>query len=260
MKKINGKVALVTGAGQGIGRAIALRLAQDGANVAIVDMKDDKTRAVAEEIRALGGKATTFKADVSRRDDVYAAIDHTEKELGGFDIMINNAGIAQVQAIADVMPEEVDKILKVNVQGVLWGIQAAARKFKERKQKGKIISASSIAGHDGFALLGVYSATKFAVRALTQAAAREYANDGITVNAYAPGIVGTDMWVEIDKRFAEITGAKVGDTYKKYVEGIALGRASTPDDVASFVAYLASPDADYMTGQTPLIDGGIVFR
>jgi meso-butanediol dehydrogenase/(S,S)-butanediol dehydrogenase/diacetyl reductase len=223
-------------------------------------MKDDKTTAVAEEIRALGRRATTFKADVSRRDDVYAAIDHAEKDLGGFDIMINNAGIAQVQAIADVTPAEIDKILKVNVEGVLWGIQAAAKKFQARKQKGKIISASSIAGHDGFALLGAYSATKFAVRALTQAAAREYASDGITVNAYAPGIVGTDMWVEIDRRFAELTGAKVGETYKKYVEGIALGRASTPEDVASFVSYLASPDADYMTGQTPLIDGGIVYR
>jgi meso-butanediol dehydrogenase/(S,S)-butanediol dehydrogenase/diacetyl reductase len=124
----------------------------------------------------------------------------------------------------------------------------------------EIISASSIAGHDGFAMLGVYSATKFAVRALTQAAAKEYASDGITVNAYGPGIVGTDMWVEIDRRFAEITGAKVGETYEKYVEGIALGRAETPEDVAAFVAYLASPDADYMTGQTPLIDGGLVYR
>jgi meso-butanediol dehydrogenase/(S,S)-butanediol dehydrogenase/diacetyl reductase len=174
--------------------------------------------------------------------------------------MINNAGIAQVQPLADVTPEEVDKILKINVEGVLWGIQAAAKKFQARKQKGKIISASSIAGHDGFAMLGVYSATKFAVRALTQAAAKEYASFGITVNAYAPGIVGTDMWVEIDRRFAQLTGAEVGETYKKYVEGIALGRASTPEDVAAFVSYLAGPDSDYMTGQTPMIDGGIVYR
>lgn len=260
MKKLEGKVALVTGAGQGIGRAISLRLAEDGANIAIVDLNDDKMNTVAAAVRDLGRKATTFKADISKRTDVYAAIDHAEKTLGGFDIMINNAGIAQVQPLADVTPEELDKILQVNVAGVLWGIQAAAKKFKQRKQGGKIISASSIAGHDGFAMLGVYSATKFAVRALTQAAAKEYASDGITVNAYGPGIVGTDMWVEIDRRFAEITGAKVGETYKKYVEGIALGRAETPEDVAAFVAYLASPDADYMTGQTPLIDGGLVYR
>jgi len=257
---IDGKVALVTGAGQGIGRAIALRLANDGGNVAIVDLNEDKMKAVAEEVRAIGRKATTFKADVANRDNVYAAVDHAEKELGGFDIMVNNAGIAQVRPLAEVTPEEVGKILKINVEGVLWGIQAAAKKFKARKRKGKIISASSIAGHDGFALLGVYSATKFAVRALTQAAAKEFASGGITVNAYCPGVVGTDMWVEIDKRMAEITGAKIGATYKKYVEGIALGRAQTPEDVAAFVSYLAGPDSDYMTGQAPLIDGGLVYR
>jgi len=257
---IDGKVALVTGAGQGIGRAIALRLAKDGGSIAIVDVNDGKMKAVADEVRAIGRKATTFKADVAKRDDVYAAVDHAEKELGGFDIMVNNAGIAQVRPLAEVTPEEVDRILKINLEGVLWGIQAAAKKLKARKQKGKIISASSIAGHDGFALLGVYSATKFAVRALTQAAAKEFASDGITVNAYCPGIVGTDMWVEIDKRMAEITGAKIGATYEKYVKGIALGRAQTPEDVAAFVSYLAGPDSDYMTGQAPLIDGGLVYR
>jgi meso-butanediol dehydrogenase/(S,S)-butanediol dehydrogenase/diacetyl reductase len=257
---IDGKVVLITGAGQGIGRAIALRLAKDGAHIAVVDVNDETTGAVADEVVQLGRKATTFKANVAKRDDVYAAIEHAEKTLGGFDVMINNAGIAQVQPLADVTPDEVDKILKVNVQGVLWGIQAAAKKFQQRKQKGKIISASSIAGHEGFAMLGVYSATKFAVRALTQVAAKEYASAGITVNAYCPGIVGTDMWVEIDKRFAELTGAAVGATYKKYVEGIALGRAQTPEDVAAFVSFLAGPDSDYMTGQAPLIDGGLVYR
>jgi meso-butanediol dehydrogenase/(S,S)-butanediol dehydrogenase/diacetyl reductase len=258
--RIAGKVALVTGAGQGIGRAIALRLARDGADIAIVDVNDDKMKSVADEVRAIGRKVTIFKADVTKRDSVYAAVDHAEKELGGFDLMVNNAGIAQVKPLSDVMPDEVEKILKVNVEGVLWGIQAAARKLKARKQKGKIISASSIAGHDGFAMLGVYSATKFAVRALTQAAAKEFASDGITVNAYCPGIVGTDMWVEIDRRFAEITGAPVGETYEKYVKGIALGRAQTPEDVAAFVSFLAGPDSDYMTGQAPLIDGGLVYR
>lgn len=257
---ITGKVALVTGGGQGIGRAIALRLANDGANIAVVDLNEDKTKAVADEVREMGRKATTFRADVSKRDDVYAAVDHAEKELGGFDIMVNNAGIAQIQPLADVMPAEFDKIVQVNIAGVLWGIQAAAKKFKERGQKGKIISASSIAGHEGFPLLGIYSVTKFAVRALTQAAAKEFASDGITVNAYCPGVVGTDMWVEIDRRMAEITGAKIGASYEKFVGGIALGRAQTPEDVAAFVSYLAGPDSDYMTGQAPLIDGGLVYR
>jgi len=257
---IENKVALVTGAGQGIGRGIALRLAKDGASVMLVDVKAEALEAVAAEVRALGRKAATFVADISDREQVYEAVAQAERQLGGFDIIVNNAGIAQVQALADVTPEEVDRIMRINVQGTLWGIQAAAAKFITRKQKGKIINACSIAGHDGFALLGIYSATKFAVRALTQAAAKEYASRGITVNAYCPGIVGTGMWTEIDQRFADITGAPVGETYKKYVEGIALGRAETPDDVAGLVSYLAGPDSDYVTGQAILIDGGIVYR
>lgn len=257
---IDGKVALITGGGQGIGRAIALRLAKDGADIAIVDLDEAKAKTVAQAVVELGRKATHFRADVSNRDEVYAAIDYAEKELGGFDIMVNNAGIANVQPLLEVTQEEVDRIMKINVQSVLWGIQAAAKKFKARKVKGKIINASSIAGHEGFAMLGLYSATKFAVRALTQAAAKELASDGITVNAYCPGVVGTDMWTEIDKRFAELTGTEVGATYKKYVDGIALGRAETPEDVAAFVSFLAGPDSDYMTGQAPLIDGGMVYR
>lgn len=257
---IIGKVALVTGAGQGIGRGIALRLARDGADIALVDVNRDALAVVAKEIAALDRRVTAFAADVSNRSQVYAAIEHATEQLNGFDIMVNNAGIAQVQAIANVTPEEVERIFKINVEGTLWGIQAAAAKFKALGHKGKIINASSIAGHEGYALLGAYSATKFAVRALTQAAAKEFAEDGITVNAYCPGVVGTAMWGEIDKRMAELTGAAVGDTYKKYVAGIALGRAETPDDVAAFVSYLAGPDSDYMTGQAPLIDGGMVYR
>ncbi len=239
------KVALVTGAGQGIGRAIALRLAKDGMDIALVDLKREKMEAVAKEIEALGRKTTVFVADVSNREQVYAAVDHAEKELGGFDVMVNNAGIVQIQTLADVTPQEVETIFKINVEGVLWGIQAAAKKFKDRGHKGKIINASSIAGHSSFAMLGIYSSTKFAVRGLTQAAALEYARDGITVNAYCPGIVGTHMWTEIDEGVAKLTGVPKGATLKKYVEGIALGRVETPEDVAAFVSYLAGPDSDY---------------
>lgn len=257
---VKDKAVLVTGASQGIGRGVALRLAKDGANVALVDVKAEKLAAVAKEVEAFGVKAATFVADVSDRDQVYAAVDHAEKTLGGFDVMINNAGVAQVKPIAEVQPDDLGRIFRVNVDSVVWGIQAAAAKFKARGQKGKIINASSIAGHDGFAMLGVYSATKFAVRALTQAAAKEYASAGVTVNAYCPGIVGTDMWVEIDERFSELTGAPKGETYKKYVEGIALGRAQTPEDVAALVAFLSSDDSDYITGQSILTDGGMVYR
>ncbi|TWH64161.1 meso-butanediol dehydrogenase/(S,S)-butanediol dehydrogenase/diacetyl reductase [Azomonas agilis] len=258
--KIKGKTVLVTGSGRGIGRSIALRLAQDGANLALVDMMPDGISAVANEIKALGGRAITFTADVSDPQQITAAVESTVHELGGMDIMINNAGIALIGPLIDTEPAAVERVMRVNVNGVLWGIQAAARSFKARSIPGKIISGCSIAGHEGYALLGVYSATKFAVRALTQAAAKELASDGITVNSYCPGVVGTDMWVEIDKRMAEVTGAKVGETYDKFVNNIALGRAQTPEDVAAFVSYLAGPDSDYMTGQSIIIDGGLVYR
>ena len=258
---INGKVVLITGGAQGIGRGIALRLAHDGADIAIMDVVKDKMSAVAEEIRATGRKAATFFGDVSDRKQVFDAVDYVEKELGGFDIIINNAGIAQVKPLSDVNPEEVTRIFKINVDGVLWGIQAAAAKFRARKQKGKIINAASIAGHDAFPVLGIYSATKFAVRGLTQAAAREYAADGITVNAYCPGIVGTDMWMDIiDVELGKLNGVPKGESFKTNCQAIALGRPSTTEDVAAFVSYLAGPDSDYMTGQAVLIDGGMVYR
>ena len=258
-------VALVTGAGRGIGRGIAIELARQGADVALVDVFPDGLATVADEVGEIGSKATTFVADVSDRAAVFAAVDHAASALGGFDVMINNAGVALVGPISEVTPQELARLWAINVDGVLWGIQAAVAKFKElgNKDKGrisKIINASSIAGHEGYAMLGPYSATKFAVRALTQAAAKEHAADGITVNAYCPGVVGTDMWVEIDKRFAELTEAAEGETFEKFVATIALGRAETPDDVAGFVAYLAGPGADYMTGQAGVIDGGMVYR
>ncbi|MBY6436153.1 acetoin reductase [Rhodococcoides kroppenstedtii] len=257
---IDGQVALVTGAGRGIGRAIALRLARDGADVALLDVHADALDAVADEVRDLGRRAVTVTADVGDRGQVADAVDRTVAELGGLDIMVNNAGIALVGPLSEMTEEQVARIWRVNVDGVLWGIQAAAASFLARGVRGRIVNASSIAGHDGFEMLGVYSATKFAVRGLTQAAAKEYASAGITVNAYCPGVVGTDMWVEIDQRFADLTGAPKGATYEKFVGGIALGRAETPEDVAGYVSFLAGPDAAYMTGQSGLIDGGLVYR
>ncbi|MBS1054107.1 acetoin reductase [Gluconobacter kondonii] len=257
---LSGKVAAVTGAAQGIGKAIALRLAKDGADVILLDVKQDILVQTAKEVEALGRRAVALTADISHRDQFATTLREAADTLGGLDIMVNNAGICQVKPVLEIEPAEIEKIFSINVQGVLWGIQAAAKIFQEKGTKGKIINACSIAGHEGYPLLGAYSATKFAVRALTQSAAKELASSGITVNSYCPGIVGTDMWVTIDQRMAEITGADVGATYKKYVEGIALGRVETADDVAGFVAYLSSSDADYMTGQSVLIDGGLVFR
>jgi meso-butanediol dehydrogenase/(S,S)-butanediol dehydrogenase/diacetyl reductase len=173
--------------------------------------------------------------------------------------MVANAGIAQILPLLDLTPQDWDRMMAVNVRGVFLCYQAAAKQMIRQGTGGKIIGAASIAGHKAFALLGHYSTSKFAVRGLTQAAAQEWAKYGITVNAYCPGIVDTAMWELIDEKFAEYEGLKKGEAIKKYAQLISLGRVEQPEDVAAFVSYLASKDSDYMTGQSVMIDGGIIF-
>ena len=259
---VESKVALVTGAGQGIGRGIALRLSQDGFDVAIADLDSQKEKGlgVVAEIEALGRRAIFVPVDVSKRADVIAAVDATAEKLGGFDVIVNNAGIAQVKPVLEVTEDELNKIFQINVNSVVWGIQAAATKFDELGHGGKIISAASIAAIQGFPILSAYSASKFAVRGLTQAAAQELAPKGITVNAYAPGIVGTGMWELIDTELSKINGKPLGQNLKENVEGIALGRIETPEDVAKIVSFFAGPDSDYVTGQVLLVDGGMLYN
>lgn len=252
-------VAVVTGAGRGIGRGIALRLARDGHAVAVNDVAAEGAAAVADEIVAAGGTARAYPADVTDPDAVTALADRVVADLGGLDVMIANAGIAQVKPLLEVTPDDLRRIFDVNVFGVVYCLQAAARVMIDRGTGGKIVSAASIAGHSGFDLLGHYSATKFAVRALTQAAAKELAPHRITVNAYCPGIVGTDMWDLIDEQMGARSGAAKGETLRQYAQAIPLGRVQTADDVAAFVSYLAGPDSDYMTGQAVVIDGGVVM-
>ncbi|WP_404691735.1 (S)-acetoin forming diacetyl reductase [Raoultella ornithinolytica] len=254
------KVALVTGAAQGIGKAIALRLVKDGFAVAIADYNDTAAKAVAAEINQHGGRALALKVDVARREQVFAAVEQARTALGGFDVIVNNAGIAPSTPIEAIVEETVDKVYNINVKGVIWGIQAAVDAFKKEGHGGKIINACSQAGHVGNPELAVYSSSKFAVRGLTQTAARDLAPLGITVNGYCPGIVKTPMWAEIDRQVSESAGKPLGYGTAEFAKRITLGRLSEPEDVAACVSYLASPDSDYMTGQSLLIDGGMVFN
>jgi len=215
--------------------------------------------AVAEEIRATGQRAAALDADVSDAAEVDAMIEQTVAELGRLDVMVANAGIAQVAPLLDVTPEDFDRLIGINLRGVFLCYTAAARQMIAQGDGGKIIGAASIAAHKGFAMLGHYSASKWAVRGLTQAAAQEWAPHGITVNAYCPGIVGTKMWEYIDEKLAEAQGLQKGEALASFSQLISLGRVETPEDVASFVSYLASPDSDYMTGQSVMIDGGVLF-
>ncbi|MFT8322126.1 MAG: acetoin reductase [Bacillus sp. (in: firmicutes)] len=252
------KTAIVTGSAQGIGKGIALRLAQDGFNVVISDLNMEAAEETAQEIRALGKGSIAVKADVSKRDEVFNLVEEGVKEFGQLDVFIANAGIAQIKPLLEVTEADLELIYKINVFGVFYGIQAAAEQMK-KQGGGKIINAASMAGHKGLPLLGAYSTTKFAVRGLTQAAAQELGQFGITVNSYCPGIVATPMWDLIDEKMTDYMNLKRGEATQKFLDGIALGRTETPDDVAKFVSFLASNDSDYLTGQSILIDGGIQF-
>lgn len=255
------RTALVTGAAQGIGKAIALQLAKDGYQVAITDLPFQESKALetVESIKKIGKNSIFIPTDSSNRGEIFQAVEKTYKELGGFNTIVNNAGIAQISPVVDILPRDLEKITNINIGGTIWGIQAATKKFEELKQPGKIINAGSIASHQGFGVLGLYSASKFAVKGITQAAAKELASRSITVNAYCPGIVLTPMWDLIDSKMGEYTGVAKGETLKKYIEGIALGRGEQPQDVANLVSFLASEKANYITGQSYLVDGGLVY-
>ncbi|WP_158738675.1 acetoin reductase [Alteribacillus sp. YIM 98480] len=255
----NKKVAVITGAGAGIGRGIAHRLADDGFIVIINDVMEEPAKEVSNELQEKGAETTAIQADVSSREDMFRLVDNVVETYGRLDVFVNNAGIDQVKPLLEVTEDDLNKIFNVNVFGTLYGIQAASEQMK-KQDGGKIINAASIAGHKGFNLLGAYSASKFSIVGLTQVAAQELAQFGITVNAYCPGIVGTSMWERIDEEMARYMDLEKGEAFKKFAEGITLGRTEEPEDVAKFVSYLASSDSDYMTGQAVMIDGGIVFN
>lgn len=253
------KVAMITGAAQGIGAEIGRHLAKDGYDIAVADLPGQKEKAsqVIAEIEKLGQKAIFVNVDVTDQAAVAKAVDEAAEQLGGFDVMVNNAGVAKVDKFEDIKPADLEFSYKINVFGVIYGIQAAAKKFKELKVPGKIINASSIAGMHAFPVWATYSSTKAAVISLTQDAANEFAPDHININAYAPGVVGTTgMWDEIDRKMSEINGKPIGQNKKDYVGTIPLGRTVEPNDIANMVSFLASEKADFITGQTYAVDGG----
>ena len=258
---VSGSVALVTGSARGIGKAIATRLGQDGHALALNDVEAnrDQLEATAEELRATGASVTTAVADVSQPEQVKAMVAKVAADQGALNVMVANAGIARVTSLLEMDAAEWDQVMAVNVRGTFLCYQAAAEQMIKQGKGGKIIGAASIVAFRPFALLAHYSASKWAVRGLTQAAAMEWAKHKITVNAYCPGIVGTAMWDLIDEKLAKEEGLQRGEALKKYSEAILMGRVSEPEDVAKLVSYLASSDSDYMTGQSVLIDGGIQF-
>lgn len=255
------KVAIITGSAGGLGKGIALRLANDGFNIVLQDINEDLLLETEKEFKDKGFNAVAFKSDVSIKKEQQELVQFAVTEFGQIDVFVNNAGVDAVSSFLEIDENQLNKLFNVNVYGTVFGTQAAAEQFKKQNSKGKVINACSIAGHESYEMLGTYSATKHAVRSFTQTAAKELAQDGITVNAYCPGVAKTKMWDRIDEEMVKYNDdMEPGDAFKEFSSAIKLGRYQEPKDVANLVSFLASEDSGYITGQSILTDGGLVYR
>ncbi|EGO22945.1 hypothetical protein SERLADRAFT_439717 [Serpula lacrymans var. lacrymans S7.9] len=252
------RVAIVTGAAQGIGRAIALRLAQDGLDVVVADLPSKSTQLddLVTEIEAKDRKSLSVPTDVSVEEQVENLVRVTVSSLGGLDVMVANAGIAPVGTLMDTNLDEFNRAWSVNVQGTLLCYRHAAKVMIEQKRGGRIIGACSFAGKKG-----AYCATKAAVRSLTQTAATEFGKHGITVNAYAPGPVDTSLTSGmIGKLSTMIPSSDLMDVTTAMASSQPLlGRTGVPEDVSNLVSFIASKDSAFITGQSMTVDGGMWF-
>lgn len=256
--ELTGQVAIVTGGGSGIGRAVALRLARDGCKVAVADLNEAAAMQVADEIRTRGGVALPLVVDVTDKSAVEQMVQETVQRLGPLTIQVNNAGIIRIATLLETDEVTWDAIMNVNAKGVLFCAQAAARQMIDQGQGGRIVNNASAAGKmaPGKNPLGAYSASKHAVIGLTKQMAMEWAVYGILVNAVCPGIVDTPMWDAIDRAVAERQGVPIGSIKAQMVATVPLGRIEQPEDVANMVAFLVSADANYVTGQAFNVCGG----
>ncbi len=251
-----GKSAIVTGAGRGIGKVTALTLAREGADVLAPDLDPVTSERTAAEIRALGRKGVALQMDVTRTTDIQRMVETALREFGKIDILVNNAGRTIVRRLLDITEAEWDQTQALNAKATFFCLQAVAREMVKRRS-GVILNAASISGRSGKPMLADYCASKFAVIGITQSAALALAPYGIRVNAVAPGIVDTDMWVGIDQEWSALEGKPAGTVKASRVAAIPLGRIETPEDVANLYAFLASDEASYITGQTYNVCGGL---
>lgn len=255
-------VAVVTGASRGIGKAISLQLAGDGMDVALNDINSQS--AALQEVKALieqkGRRAICVPADVSREDEVKEMIALTVREFGELNVMVANAGIVIPKKLFEQTMDEWDKVMAVNARGVFMCYREAGKQMIAQGKGGKIIGACSVSGHRPTTSGVAYSASKWAVRGITQVTAMELAQYGINVNAYCPGPVQTDMWDEVDASISQRDGVPRGSTYEQVIQSrFALKRPLTPEDIAELVSFLAGPKSRNITGQSILVDEGQFF-
>jgi meso-butanediol dehydrogenase/(S,S)-butanediol dehydrogenase/diacetyl reductase len=257
--RVDGRSIIVTGGAQGIGAGISRGLAAEGGRVVVADLNEEVANATAEAIRSAGGTAIAVGVDVSDRASVKAMIERTVAEFGRLDVIFNNAGISRPERFLDIDDDGWNRIMKVNGLGVFIAMQEAARQFIAQGGGGKIVNTASIAGRQGFPDFSHYCASKSAVISMIQSGARELAEHHITVNGFAPGVVETPLWDDLDAVIAERDNRDKGEAIAEFSAGILIGRTATPQDIVPTALFLASSDSDYMTGQVLMIDGGMVL-
>ncbi len=251
------RTVVVTGGASGIGAGIARGMAAEGANVVIADLDLPAAEAVAEQITSDGGSASAVRVDVTDRAAVQAGIGHAVARYGRLDAYFNNAGMNAPMKYLDITEDNFELVLRVNALSVLVGTQEAARQFIAQGGGGKVVNTASIAGRTGFPSFAPYSAAKAAVISLTQSGARSLAAHGITVNAFAPGVVETPLWDKLDR---DLEAMGEGDSgFASMAGDILLGRPAQPSDIVPTAIFLAASDSDYITGQVIPIEGGMIL-
>jgi NAD(P)-dependent dehydrogenase (short-subunit alcohol dehydrogenase family) len=257
--QLSGRIALVTGAGQGIGKASALALAAAGADVVAVDINGQTAKDTAAAIAALGRRSLAVQADMGSVQDIDRMVAEAIAAFGRIDILVNNAGVTRRAYIMDLTEEDWDRIHRVNAKGVFFCLQRVAREMIPRRS-GRIINIASIAGK-GFAGTSnaIYAASKGAVISLTKTAAQQLGQHDINVNAVCPGIVRTSLYLNMIAEIARKEGVRVEEIERRYADGVPLKRANEPEDIADMVVFLASPGARNITGQCFNVDGGLIL-
>ena len=260
MGRVQDRVVVVTGGAGGIGSAACRAIAAEGGKVVVADLDANAAQAVAEEIAADGGSATSIGVDVTDRAQVRAMVQAAVDAFGALNVIFNNAGMNRPRSFMDVDEANFGAIVRVNTWGVIVCTQEAARQMIAQGVGGKIINTGSIASRQGYWEFVPYCVAKFGTLAVTQATARGLIEHGITVNAFAPGVVDTPMWVGLNEDIRAITDqAADANPMQEFATNTLVGRPASPAELAPFLVYLASPESDYMTGQMYMVDGGQIL-
>src|SRR5499427_5145603 len=257
--ELSGQVAIVTGAGRGIGRATALELAGMGADIVVAELDREGAERTAAEVKGLGRRVSVVRTDVTSRADLRAMVERARAEFGRIDILINNAGIYRAAMPLNVTEEHWDAIMSVNAKAVFFASQAVLPTMIAQK-RGAIISLSSMAGKIGSRTNLPYNASKAAVISITKSLALAHAADGIRVNCVCPGFVETDMWRMVARDQGALLGLSSEEFTRQRLAQIPLGRMEHPEDVATVIGFLASDRAGYMTGQAINVTGGLIMH